>query len=245
MLLLSVMVLPLLAQNRAKQVIAHRGYWKTEGSAQNSLSSLRNAKKLGIYGSEFDVHITRDGKAVVFHDNSVDGIRIEDANYADISDKLLANGEHIPLLEDYLAEAKKLSKMKLILEIKSHKQKQDEVRCVDEVLRLVKKAGLKSRTEYIAFSRNVCDYLVAHAPKAKVSYLKGDLTPQQVKQAGYSGIDYQDKVFRAHPTWIAEAKQLGLITNVWTVDKPNEIKQFFDAGVGYVTTNEPAIAKDL
>ena len=37
-------------------IIAHRGYWKTEGSAQNSIASLTKAQQLGIYGSEFDVN---------------------------------------------------------------------------------------------------------------------------------------------------------------------------------------------
>ncbi len=86
-------VLPSAAAGRAKQVIAHRGYWKTEGSAQNSISSLNNSYSIGVYGSEFDVHITRDGEVVVFHDDDIDGIKIENAQYADISVKRLAKGE--------------------------------------------------------------------------------------------------------------------------------------------------------
>ncbi len=34
------------------QVIAHRGYWDTHGSAQNSLASLEKADEIGAYGSE-------------------------------------------------------------------------------------------------------------------------------------------------------------------------------------------------
>lgn len=69
MMLLMAMVVPSAAKDRANQVIAHRGYWKTEGSAQNSISSLKNTYRIGVYGSEFDVHITRDGVVVVFHDD--------------------------------------------------------------------------------------------------------------------------------------------------------------------------------
>lgn len=94
------------AKDRAEQVIAHRGYWKTEGSAQNSISSLNNTHRIGVYGSEFDVHITRDGIVVVFHDDDIDGIKIENAQYADIKDKRLANGEGIPTLKEYLEAAK-------------------------------------------------------------------------------------------------------------------------------------------
>ena len=54
------------------QVIAHRGYWKAEGSAQNSLASLRKAAEAKVYGSEFDVQMTADGIVVVNHDNTID-----------------------------------------------------------------------------------------------------------------------------------------------------------------------------
>lgn len=245
MLLLMVMVTPSAAKNRAKQVIAHRGYWKTEGSAQNSLSSLRNTYRIGVYGSEFDVHITRDGVVVVFHDDDIDGIKIENAQYADLKDKRLKNGETIPTLKEYLAAAIPLDNMKMILEIKEHIQKSDEDRCVDAVLRLVDEAGIKDRVEYISFSKHACDYLVVKAPKAKVSYLNGDMTPEEAKEAGYAGIDYEDKVYDEHPDWIRQANKLGLITNVWTVNDLNEIKKFFHQGIGYVTTNEPEKAKSI
>ncbi|WP_444375590.1 glycerophosphodiester phosphodiesterase family protein [Prevotella sp.] len=242
LMLLMGAVLPSAAKNRAQQVIAHRGYWKTEGSAQNSLSSLQNTYNIGVYGSEFDVHITRDGEVVVFHDDDVDGIKIENARYADIKDKRLQNGETIPTLQQYLEAAKLLGDMKLILEVKEHIQKSDEDRCIDATLAMVKEAGLESRTEYISFSKHACDYIVLHAPKAKVSYLNGDLTPFEAKQAGYAGIDYEDKVFKDHPTWISEARKLGLVTNVWTVDALKDIKYFFKQGIDYVTTNNPVEA---
>ena len=245
MMLLMGVLLPSAARNRAQQVIAHRGYWKTEGSAQNSISSLQNSFRIGVYGSEFDVHITRDGVVVVFHDDDIQGIKIENANFADIRDKVLADGETLPTLRQYLAAAKALGSMKLILEVKEHIQKSDEDRCIDACLQLVKEAGLDDRTEYISFSKHACDYLVKNAPGSKVSYLNGDLSPLDAKDAGYSGIDYEDKVFLKNPSWIGEARKLGLITNVWTVDDPADIKYFFREGIDFVTTNEPVKAKKL
>ena len=32
------------------QIVAHRGYWKTEGSAQNSIASLEKAIEIGGRG---------------------------------------------------------------------------------------------------------------------------------------------------------------------------------------------------
>lgn len=246
MLLLSASTLTCAARKgRAQQVIAHRGYWKTEGSAQNSLSSLRNTYNIGVYGSEFDVHITRDGEVVVFHDDDIDGLRLEDATLAQLRAKRLANGESIPTLREYLNAAKSLGTMKLILEVKEHTQKADEDRCVDAVLRLVGEAELAERTEYISFSKHACDYLVKKDAKLKVSYLNGDLSPEEAKAAGYAGIDYEDAVFDAHPEWIARAHELGLITNVWTADDLTAIQRFFRAGIDFVTTNEPLKAKAL
>lgn len=244
-LALAVVALDGLAQDRASQVIAHRGYWKTEGSAQNSLASLRKAHEIGVYGSEFDVHITLDGVLVVHHDDEIDGICIEDARYADICKARLVNGEKVPTLDAYLKAGSKLKPTRLVLEIKKHKTAANEDRCVEAVLRMVERYGVASQVEYISFSKHVCDVLARRGGGIKVAYLNGDMSPAEVLKAGYTGIDYKDKVFDQHPEWIAEAAKLGLSTNVWTVNDAGRIKHFFDAGIGFVTTNEPVEAKKL
>ncbi len=81
------------------KVVAHRGYWRTHGSAPNSIVSLQKAAAIGCYGSEFDVWITVDGVPVVFHDATINGIRIEDATYAELMNHRLANGEFFPTLQ--------------------------------------------------------------------------------------------------------------------------------------------------
>ena len=50
LLLCVLMVVPVSAKKKTK-VIAHRGYWKTEGSAQNSIRSLVRANEIKVYGS--------------------------------------------------------------------------------------------------------------------------------------------------------------------------------------------------
>ena len=60
------------------KVVAHRGYWDVDGSAQNSIRALEMAAEIGCYGSEFDVNITSDGVVVVNHDATINGIRIEE-----------------------------------------------------------------------------------------------------------------------------------------------------------------------
>ncbi|MFW2135430.1 glycerophosphodiester phosphodiesterase family protein [Chryseobacterium sp. TY4] len=48
------------------QIIAHRGFWKTiPETSENSVQSLKNGQKFHVYGSEFDVQMTKDVKLIV------------------------------------------------------------------------------------------------------------------------------------------------------------------------------------
>lgn len=62
------------------KVIAHRGYWKTPSSAQNSLRALELADSIGVYGSEFDVWLTKDDVLIVNHDAVINGMDIESSS---------------------------------------------------------------------------------------------------------------------------------------------------------------------
>jgi glycerophosphoryl diester phosphodiesterase len=55
----------------AQQIIAHRGYWKTNGSAQNSIEALMQADAIKAYGSEVDIWLSSDGIPVVNHDAEI------------------------------------------------------------------------------------------------------------------------------------------------------------------------------
>lgn len=76
------------------KVIAHRGFWNTEGSAQNSLTSLRKAAKARLYGSEFDVQMTADSIIVVNHDNAIGGYIIEKTPYSKIKCTTVRDSVH-------------------------------------------------------------------------------------------------------------------------------------------------------
>ena len=54
-----------------------------------------------------------------------------------------------------------------------------------------------------------------------------------------TGIDYSMATLRQHPEWIAEAHQLGLEVNVWTVNREEDMRQCIAWGVDYITTDYP------
>ena len=223
---------------QSSRVIAHRGYWRS-GVPENSIASLFAAQQLGIYGSEFDVWLTADGVAVIHHDAEIDGKKIETTPYSDIKDYILSNGETLPTLAVYLLAGAENQNTHLIMELKPHSDKQREDALVQEVFRLVEQYNVADHTEYISFSKNICRQLHILFPEAKISYLNGDMPPAEVKEQGWTGIDYKESVFREKPEWVAEAHTLGLTTNVWTVNTDESMEWCISHNINFITTDEP------
>lgn len=227
------------------QVIAHRGFWKTPGSAQNSITSLQKADSIHCYGSEFDVWLTKDNKLVINHDPVYKMRHMEYTKGDALTGLKLSNGENLPYLEQYLEAGKNLQ-TKLILELKAHNSKKRETKAVQEILALVKKMGLEKRMEYISFSLHAVKEFIRQAPAGTpILYLNGELSPKELKELGATGLDYHMGVMRKHPEWIKEAHELGLKVNVWTVDKTEDIQWLVDQKVDFITTNEPVAAQAI
>lgn len=226
------------------QVIAHRGFHATGNSYNNTISALQNAQQLGIYGSEFDVHETRDGSLIVIHGLSHQSIpNVQEEDFATIRNLPLSNGEIVPTLDEYLEQGKQSATTRLIIEIKSHATAEQETRVVKKVLATVEKHKLSSMVEYIAFSKHVCEELVKYSPEGtKIAYLSGNLTPEQCKEAGFTGIDYSIEVTKNNPQWIKQSHELGLTVNVWTVNDTENLQWCIDHGVDFITTDNPTEA---
>lgn len=235
-------VLPGLAQT---QVIAHRGFWKTENAAQNSVTALNKAAENKFYGSEFDVQLTADGVVVVNHDNTIQGLNISKTPYEKLKGLKLKNGEILPTLADYLKEGKRLPGIQLILEIKPHQTKEQEDLVTETTVKMVKEYGLEKQVEYISFSMHICEQLVKLTPNAEIAYLNGDVAPKNIKAKGMSGIDYPYKTIEKHPEWVKEAHELGMKVNVWTVNHSKSMKKMIDLKVDYMTTDHPLEATEL
>lgn len=234
------------AQTVGTQTIAHRGDWMSEGSAQNSRASLRRALELGIFGSEIDIWLTRDGHIMVNHDRTFQGITPEDTTYAACKKIRLKNGERMPQLKDLLKILKKSkSPTRLVVEVKSHSLPQRSRDCAAAAVAAIRKYGVEDRVLYISFSIEACETIHQLAPKADVAYLSGNRAPKELRDMGLTGIDYNIKVFRQHPEWVAEAHALGMTVNVWTVDEAEDIQAMQQLGVDYITTNKPKLCEEL
>lgn len=227
------------------QVIAHRGFWKTNGSAQNSIAALQKADSIGCYGSEFDVWLAADDQVVVNHDPVYKGKRMEKSPSTALTALKLENGESLPTLAKYLQAAKPLH-TRLILELKEHSTPERETKAIEKIVTLVKKYGLEDRMEYISFSLHATKEFIRLAPPGTpIFYLNGDLSPKELKEIGCAGPDYHYSVFRRHPEWIRQSHDLGMKVNAWTVNKTSDMEWLIDRNIDFITTNEPVKMKEL
>ncbi|MCX8065424.1 MAG: glycerophosphodiester phosphodiesterase family protein [Candidatus Hydrogenedentes bacterium] len=108
-------------------VIAHRG--ASAYAPENTLSSFRKAVEMGAHWFELDVHLSKDDKLVVIHDNELKRIagvegKVTEKNWEELKNLDVGfwfspkfKGEKIPLLEDALRLAK--NKTGVYIELKS------------------------------------------------------------------------------------------------------------------------------
>lgn len=103
--------------------VAHRGLHAAKaGIPENSLKAFSLACELG-FCIEIDIHLTRDGHIVVFHDDTTQRIcgkdlKVEECTLAQLTQLRLSDtDEHIPTLEEVLCLVN--GKVPLLIEFKS------------------------------------------------------------------------------------------------------------------------------
>lgn len=240
---------PVLNQGGKIAVVAHRGFWNCDegGHSENSLAALKASQDNGFWGCECDIHITADDVIIVNHDDDINGKRIWDHNFADFDRDLLPNGEKRPTLEQFLQQTKKCKKTVLVIEFKIQKNHDREDLLVDKTVEMLKKYGLydPNRIAFISFGRHICQKIAAEHPQFVNQFLSGKVTPQVMADEKINGIDYHYSNFQLWPDFVAQAHQLGMSVNAWTVDKEKPVREMIELGVDAITTNKPLMVREL
>ena len=228
------------------KIVAHRGYH--EFAPENSIEALRASQLYGFYGSEFDIWITADNTVMVQHDGkfTLDGrkYRLEETTL-DVARKFsLENGEPLPTLDEYLQQGMKTPWIKMVLEIKTHKDFGRTKACIDSTLILVDKYGMADQMDYITFCWDACVYLRSIRPDAIVRYLDMNntdyLAPEKVASAKLTGPYPMSGLLKKTEGDIAKCHDLGMEMAVWNV-KPDELNHWIAAGVDVVNGNYPKV----
>src|SRR5437899_2446723 len=117
--------------NRHVQRVAHRG--GSHLAPENTLAAFRNALTLPIDAIELDIHMTRDGYAIVFHDYTIEKRTNGEGNMLDLDFAYLRSlnaaahfpggwpePQQIPTLREVLDLVK--GQLKVYIEIKPSKR---------------------------------------------------------------------------------------------------------------------------
>ena len=223
------------------KIIAHRGAWKEFHLPENSLASLEKAIELKCFGSEFDVHLTKDEIVVVNHNYDFYGMDIESNTYEDLLFLKHPNGEKLPALKDYFDLGLKQNHTKLILEIKTSEKGgiAQTMKITEIIATTLPPAACPQRLEFILFDFESAVYLKKLLPDYQVHYLNGDKTATEIQNAGLDGMDYHYKLLLQDQSIISSFKKAGLKTNSWTVNDLETARQLSNQGIDSLTTDVP------
>ncbi|MEU4053897.1 glycerophosphodiester phosphodiesterase [Streptomyces olivaceus] len=221
---------------------AHRG--GAADGLENTLRQFRRAVETGYRYIETDVHATRDGKLVAFHDATLDRVsdgagRIAELRWEEIRHARVAGEEPVPLFEELLEalpgvrwniDVKAEPALRPLLELIGRTNAWDRV-CVGSfsearVVRAQRLAGARLATSYgirgVLGLRLRSWGLPAAARRSAVA--------AQVPEA-QSGVPVVDRRF------VQTAHARGLQVHVWTVNDPGRMHRLLDLGVDGIMTD--------
>ncbi len=232
------------------KIYAHRGYSGTY--PENTMLAFRKAAEAGCDGIELDVQLTKDGKLVVIHDETVDRTTdgtgfVRDYTYEELArldagavkDRVF--GFHvIPLFEEYCAWAAG-EKLVTNIEIKSNVFYYEGIE--EKTIEMVRRFGLEDRVLLSSFN---------HMSLVRVKQLAPDLlTGALVSQTVIGNIGYYCEQFQIpfyHPNVkvltkeiVEECKKRGIRINTWTINDMEMLERVCGWGCDGVITNAPEV----
>jgi glycerophosphoryl diester phosphodiesterase len=245
-------------------VIGHRG--ASGELPENTIASFGYAVADGVAILETDVHITRDGALVLFHDDLLERTtngsgRIADHTLAELRQldaghrfspandgtfPFRGKGLGIPTLDEALLT---FPTLRWNVEIKEHIPA-----LIEETVALVRRLGREDRVLLAAAEDPVMHDLRAHLRKTGVATAVG-------ASAGDVGAFIQSAIagtppppgpmalqvppgFASRPlvtrAFVEHAHRHGLVVHVWTINDPAEMHRLLDLGVDGIMSDFPA-----
>lgn len=220
---------------------------------ENTLAAFAHAVALGYRHLETDVHVTRDGVLVAFHDALLDRVtdgsgHLEDLDAEEVSALLVGSREHVPTLAELVAA---FPDARFNVDLKTD-------RAVEPLAAFIDANALHDRILVGSFSghrlrrfRRVAGHRVATSasPAEVAAYvvlpagLARRLTrsPARGGPAALQVPHRQGNLEVASERLVRRAHAAGLQVHVWTVDDPHEMRLLLDRGVDGLMTDRTDI----
>jgi glycerophosphoryl diester phosphodiesterase len=226
-------------------VFAHRG-----GSAlapENTMEAFANGLAFGADGIELDVHLSKDGVAVVHHDATVDRTTSARGAVSSLTVAELARLD-VPVLSDVLS---RFCDARVIIELKVNRK--ELARAVVDVVR---RAGAVERVclgssglEVLNAARGAAPQIATSAAREEVRWaLYRSWVRRPSHGARYAGFQVPEisgatRVVSRRFVELAHAAGLGV--QVWTVDTEGAARRLLDWGVDALITDRPDVIVPL
>ncbi|MDO8543268.1 MAG: glycerophosphodiester phosphodiesterase [Opitutaceae bacterium] len=233
------------------EIIAHRG--ASHDAPENTLAAARLAWAQQADALECDVHLTRDGRLVVVHDDDLQRVggramRIADATLAELREVDVGGGtnpdfrpEKIPELDELIAITP--PSRRLFVELKGGPA------LVEELARSLARTRFdETRLVVISFNLEAVRRAKSRLPRTEVCWIvdrEGAMAHatiaelvQQAQGAGLDGLDL-DYQWPVDGAVVRSVHAVGMKLYVWTVDDVNAAYRLCRDGVDGIATNRP------
>ncbi|MBR4756960.1 MAG: HAD-IIB family hydrolase [Bacteroidales bacterium] len=232
------------------KVMSHRGYYAHPGSFENTLTSLKGAQDLGVEGIELDVHLTTDDSLVILHGPRIAGTEyanVQELDYRTVRSCVLPNGDRVPNLRDYFAQAKNTPGLMLFLELKAHPTPERETKLAEKVIALCDEMLMYDQITFISFSEHLCDEILRLKPGTQVIPISSSkaFTTEELLRKGYAGVSYHMNVVMNRTHLLDEAHEAGLQTVLWPVNSYDLADFAMKHHVDYVSSDQPQAMLNL
>jgi len=229
---------------------AHRG--GASEVPENTMPAFEHAVRLGYRYVETDVHVTRDGELLAFHDRRLDRVTdrtgvIGQLPWSVVKEARVDGREPIPRFEDLLGAWPDLRV--------NVDPKHDAA--VEPLAEVLKRTGAVDRVCVGAFS----DRRIQRLRQLVGGGLCTSMGPRQVARLisvsrglpGGGGLtapcaqvpSNQGRLALVTPRFVAAAHRRGIQVHVWTIDDPFEMERLLDLGVDGLMTDRPQVLKDV
>lgn len=241
-----------LSLGQTVELMAHRG--ASHDAPENTLAAFRLAWKQQADGIECDLHLSKDGRIVVCHDETTKRTAGVDLEIAQTTFEKLRTldvgswkdpkykGEQIPSLEELLAivpEGKKI-----YLEIKCGEE------IIPELIRQLEQSDKPpEETPVICFQAAVIAEVKQRRPDLPAYFLHNPekITAKelvaQAKKIKADGVDLK-ACQELNAAYARKIRDAGLRLDVWTVNDPAEAQRVIKLGVQGITTDRPEFLRE-
>ncbi len=250
--------------NKPLRIVAHRG--DSAYFPENTLPAFKSAAKLGVDCIETDVHLTRDGVCVIWHDDTLERLTADDGLVSDKTYKELiiidtgtrftmddgktfpfrGKGVTVATLDEVLKEN---PYMRFNVDLKD-----DNIELIEEFAKVVRKNNAQDRILGASFHDRIIKTLRKIIPEIASSFSEAEMRKivilNKIGLLRFHGNfsadaaqvpEYDNKTKIITKSFIRNLHKKGVKVHIWTVNRKSEMQRFYDMGVDAIITDNPRL----